>query len=360
MSASGRGKLPSACGLEVAAVSASPSESTVRDTGRIRAIAGLEANGYQRHPVHRPDCIWTEKNCYIDVWIELLHALGLEPLAVLPFTVAIDFEGDQWTFFKPPHAELRELYGVEVQELNVWRPLIEHAREYLASGKLVATEADAFWLPDTQGTDYRRQHTKSTIILADLDIEARRLGYFHNAGYFMLEGEDFAQTFRLDREPDPRFMPLFAESIRLDRLVRRPAEELREHSERLWRRHLARLPATNPVDRFRDRMAADMAQLQERGLAYYHAWAFATTRQLGAAFELAAANLRWLQSVGTPGLEAPISAFESIATTSKTLILKGARAVNARRTFDGGGLFATLSEAWQTGTGELLAKFGCA
>ena len=27
-------------------------------------------------------------------------------MAMLPFTVAIDFEGDQWTFFKPPHDEL--------------------------------------------------------------------------------------------------------------------------------------------------------------------------------------------------------------------------------------------------------------
>ena len=50
---------------------------------------------------------WVEKNCYVDVWIELLHALGLEPLAMLAFTVAVDFEGDQWTFFKPSHDDLR-------------------------------------------------------------------------------------------------------------------------------------------------------------------------------------------------------------------------------------------------------------
>ncbi len=92
------------------------------------------------------------------------------------------------TFFKPPHDELRELYGIDVQELNVWRPLIEHASEYLSKGKLISTEADAFWLPDTTGTDYRRQHTKSTIILADIDVENRRLGYFPQRGIFHVGG----------------------------------------------------------------------------------------------------------------------------------------------------------------------------
>ena len=50
------------------------------------------------------------------------------------------------------------------------------------------------WLPDTSGTDYRRQHTKSTIVIDDIDVEQRRLGYFHNAGYYQLEGEDFARS----------------------------------------------------------------------------------------------------------------------------------------------------------------------
>ena len=77
-------------------------------------------------------------------------------MAIMPFTLAIDFEGDQWTFFKPPHDELRDLYGIDVQELNCWRPLIDHAEEHLAAGKLISTEADAWWLPDIAGTDYRR------------------------------------------------------------------------------------------------------------------------------------------------------------------------------------------------------------
>jgi hypothetical protein len=316
---------------------------------RINALPQLDANNYSRSVLHAEGCTWVEKNCYVDIWIEVLHALGLEPRAILPFTVAIDFEGDQWTFFKPPHDELRELYGLDVQELNVWRPLIEHAVEHLAAGRLISTEADAFWLPDTSGTDYRRQHTKSTIVLADIDVDSRRLGYFHNAGYFMLEGEDFARTFRLDQEPDPTFMPLFAETVRLERVMQQPDAALLALSRKSWLKHLRRVPRTNPVERFQRRFEGDLSLMHERGLAYYHAWAFATTRQLGAAFELAASNLRWMQGLGQGGLDESIAAFDVIAGNCKSFILKGARAVNSRRQFDGAAMFGELSAAWQRG-----------
>jgi hypothetical protein len=316
---------------------------------RINALPQIDANNYSRSVLHAEGCTWVEKNCYVDIWIEVLHALGLEPRAVLPFVVAIDFEGDQWTFFKPPHDELRELYGLDVQELNVWRPLIEHAEEHLAAGRLISTEADAFWLPDTSGTDYRRTHTKSTIVLADIDVGARRLGYFHNAGYFMLEGEDFARTFRLDMPPDPTFMPLFAETVRLERVLRRPDAELLALSKTLWRKHLPRIPRTNPVRRFQQRFDADLAQMHERGLPYYHAWAFATTRQLGASFELAASNLRWMTGLGQGGLDPAIEAFDLITASCKSFILKGARAVNSKRAFDGAAMFEEMAAAWERG-----------
>jgi hypothetical protein len=325
---------------------------------RINALPQLDASNYSRSVLHAESCTWLEKNCYVDIWIEVLHALGVEPRAVLPFTVAIDFEGDQWTFFKPPHSELFDLYGVDVQELNVWKPLVEHAVEHLAAGRLISTESDAFWLPDTSGTDYRRQHTKSTIVLADIDVDARKLGYFHNAGYFMLEGEDFARTFRLDMETDPAFMPLFAETVRFDRLVRRPPAELVDMSRTLWRRHLARLPANNPVPRFEKRFTDELGLIQQRGLAFYHAWAFATTRQLGAAFELAGSNLRWMRELGQPGLDDSIAAFDVIASNSKSFILKGARAVNSRKPFDGAAMFGELAAAWERGLERLKQTFG--
>jgi hypothetical protein len=320
---------------------------------RYTVLSGLDTASYSRHSLHGESNSWVEKNCYIDLWIEVLHACGLEPRAMLPFTLAIDFEGDQWTFFKPPHGELRDLYGIDVQELTVWRPLIEHAQEHLAAGKLISTEADAFWLPDTSGTDYHRQHTKTTIVLNDLDIQNQRLGYFHNAGYYVLEGEDFVETFRLDAAVDPAYMPLFAELVRLDHLIQRAPSELARISSALLRRHWSFRPATNPIVRFRERFERDLPALQDKGLGYYHVWAFGTIRQLGAAFELAAQHLRWLAELGEEGLLAAAEPFERVAAASKTLILKAARTVNARKTFDGGALFDDMASAWQQGMNSL-------
>ena len=317
---------------------------------RISAIPGIDPANYMRSPLHGDSQIWLEKNCYIDVWIELLHALGLEPHAMLPFTLAVDFEGDQWTFFKPSHGELFDLYGLDVQEMTVWKPLLEHVRERLPKGILVATEADAFWMPDTAGTDYRQTHTKSTIIITELDETEQRVAYFHNAGYFEANGEDYQRLFRIDAPADPTFMPFFAEAIRQDRLVRRSTDELVSASRSLLQRHLARCPQNNPVSAFAERFESEFPRLQELGLAHYHAWAFASTRQLGAAFELSSSYLRWLAAMGQQSdVATSAQAFESIAQNCKTLILKVARAVNAKRAFDAAPIFADMSQAWQRG-----------
>lgn len=305
-------------------------------------VLDLDATNYRRHMLHADDRVWVEKNCYVDIWIETIHAAGLEPMAMLPHVVSLDFEGDQWTFFKPKHDELWELYGIDVQELNCWRPLLEHAQEHLGAGKLISVESDAWWLPDTSGTDYRRQHTKSTIVLNDLDAPARRLGYFHNAGYYLLEGEDFEKTF------EPPVMPFFAELVRIDRIVKRPEAELKAMSRPLLARHLARRPVDNPVKRFAERFARELPDLQARGLAHYHAWAFATVRQLGAAAELMALYLRWIDAHPTAA-----AAYDTISTGAKSFILKAARAVNSKKPFDPSPQFAEWAAAYDTAIADL-------
>ena len=132
-----------------------------------------------------------------------------------------------------------------MQELNVWRPLVEHAVEHLVERQARLDRGRRVLAPRHAGTDYRRQHTKTTIIINDLDVEGRRLGYFHNAGYFALEGEDFERTFRIGAPPDPTFMPFFAEMVRMDRVVRRAPGELRAMSRDLLCTHLGgALPTT--------------------------------------------------------------------------------------------------------------------
>ena len=70
-------------------------------SGGAVSLFGLDPATYRPHAVHAGDRVYPETNCYTDIIIELLHARGDEPLAVLGTTVRLDFEGDQWTFFKP-------------------------------------------------------------------------------------------------------------------------------------------------------------------------------------------------------------------------------------------------------------------
>jgi hypothetical protein len=275
-------------------------KSRARDAGVVTraSVWNLDPAAYARHSLHADGCEWVEKNCYIDVWIELLHAQHLDPMAVMPFTVAMDFEGDQWTFFKPPPGDLTELYGIEVHELNVWRPLLAHTMHHIGEGKLVVTEADAHFLPDTAGTDYRRSHSKTTIAIETIDTDAMVLGYFHNASYHTLGGPDFAKLFGIDAPVDPARLPLFAEIVRLDRVRRASRSSLATRSAEMLTRHLQRRPETNPIGRFKARFGQDLAAFASDGLAY-HAYAFATLRQLGASFELTSLYLKWLDcSIG--------------------------------------------------------------
>ena len=321
------------------------------------SVLGLDHAKYQPHSFHREDSLWIEKNCYIDVWIEVLHAQLLDPTAMLPFVVALDFDGDQWTFFKPSHADLYDLYGVDVQELNVWRPLIEHAEKHVSDGRLVFTEADAFFLPDTQGTDYKNQHTKTTIVIETIDVPQQTLGYFHNASYHRLEGDDFRGVFGLSLPPDPHRLPFFAEFVRLDRVEKRSPGDLASRSELLLRKHMTRRPKTNPFHRFRPRFEQDLQWLQGQGLATYHVYAFATVRQFGANFELAALYMKWLAAQGRRDLAEAAEAFEGISGAAKALILKGARAVSAKKAADFGPMFEGMESAWERAMGILATRY---
>jgi hypothetical protein len=321
-------------------------------TSAARALA-IEPAGYAAHALHSPERIWAEKNCYVDIWIELVHALGLEPTAMMAFTLGIDFEGDQWTFFKPPHEDLKRLYGIDVQELYIWRPLLEHALEHLAAGKFISTEADAYWLPDTVATDYRRKHTKTTIVLASVDEAAQRLGYFHNGGYYCAEGEDFANLFRVGAAPDPTFMPFFAEIVRCDRIQRYDGPTLREISRQCLSRHLEWRARSNPLRRFHERFESDLPLLVREGMDAYHAWVFGTIRQLGAATELSALYLRWLEPDPAQPSAAAADALLSISSACKSLVLKIARAVNSKRALDASTSFVEMTSAWETATAAL-------
>lgn len=304
----------------------------LNSTSHCVAIPGLQANGYGRHALHDASRIWPEKNCYVDLWIEILHARGLQPAALLPFTITVDFEDDQWTFFKPSHDELRSLFGVKVHELTVWRPLVEHVIEHVKAGRLVSLEVDAYWLPDTQGTDYQHKHSKTTIAINEVDLTNETVGYFHNAAYFEAYDTNFRQLLKLDvASPE---LPLFAELISFYPPPSFTQAQLQQASLALMRKQIQYIPAINPIERFAQRFAADLPQLQASGLENYHAWAFAGIRQWGSACELTGEWIAWMNDALPPGAAALSEQFAHISKDAKTLILKGARAVMSKKPFD--------------------------
>jgi hypothetical protein len=320
------------------------------------AIAALDPASYRRHPIHGEERIWAETNCYTDLIVELAHGLGFEPTAALAFTLAIDFEGDQWTFFKPPAADLHELYGFDLQELAIWRPLAEHVVEQVAAGRPVLVELDAWFLPDTAGTAYRLAHTKTTVGVNEIDVARARLGYFHNAGYYALEGDDFREVFQMDGPAHERVLPPYVEYVKWrPGFVAPRGAELAEASCALLRRHLARAPRENPFPRFKARLEHDLGWLMGSDIGRFHAYSFANLRQYGACFELGETYLRWLQSHGTPGLEAPALALRNIAETAKRLQFQLARSMMRGKPLDLAPVDAMAAQ-WDLAMGELQGR----
>lgn len=316
-------------------------------------IAALDPATYRRHPIHGEARVWAETNCYTDLLIELAHGLGFEPTAALAFTLAVDFEGDQWTFFKPPAADLHELYGFDLQELAIWRPLAEHVAEQVEAGRPVLVELDSWFLPDTAGTAYRLAHTKTTVGVNEIDLGGRRMGYFHNAGYYVVQGDDFRDLFQLEGPAHDRVLPPYVEFVKWRTGFAPPRDgALAEASRALLARHLGRAPTDNPFPRFRARLEHDLAWLMEGDIARFHAYSFANLRQYGACFELAETYLRWLAGQGVARLETPALALRNIAETAKQLQFQLARAMARRRPLELAPVDAMAAQ-WDLALGEL-------
>ncbi|HEX8172037.1 MAG TPA: DUF1839 family protein [Thermoanaerobaculia bacterium] len=321
------------------------------------AVLALDPQTYRCHTIHGAERIWAETNCYVDVWIELLHALGREPVAGLPFTLTIDFEGDQWTFFKFPLLELYDLFGVHVQELALWRPLHLHIEEQLRRGNPVLVEVDSFYLADTAGTAYKQSHVKTTVAVVEIDVERPMVAYFHNAGFFRAEGDDVVDLLGLRGERGPHWLPPYAEFAKVGEMPHRTSAELLQTSLALLRKHLGLVPRANPFTQFRERLAVDLPQLMEASLETFHLYSFATLRQYGACYELAATYLRWLAEQGQPELEEPTRAFSEISESAKAFQFQLARTMARRKPLDLAPL-ETMGERWERGIAALKARYG--
>jgi hypothetical protein len=331
---------------------------SAKDPGFVtKRVLDLDPRTYRRHAIHQEGRVWAETNCYVDVWIELLHALGHDPVAALPFTFAIDFEGDQWTFFKYPLRDLFDLYRLDVQELAIWRPLAAHIEEQVAGGRPVLVELDSYYLPDTSGTAYRRLHTKSTAAIVEIDLDQQFLGYFHNQGYYHLEGDDFLDALRLRGEPGAAGLAPYVEFVKTNPGA--DARPLLRRSLALLRGHLAAVPGANPFARFKARLEKDLDHLLSGGLEMFHQYSFATVRQFGACFELAQTYLEWLAAHGEAGLDGEIQGFSEIAQGAKAFQFHLARAMNRGKPPDLAPL-DVMGGRWQRAMRSLQARYAAA
>ena len=292
---------------------------------------------YVPHWLHSPDRVYRETNCYTDVLIELLHSRGYDPVTGLGHLVRTDFEGDQFTFFKMPQGDIEALYGVDIHEMQPVGALPDQIERQLKQGRTMLVELDSFFLPDTAATDYRRNHVKSTVAAESIDQGAERFHYFHNTGLHELSGEDYRGVFGLHgRAAD--MLPPYLEVARFDAGEPLRGAALRSAARDLLQFHLARRPGRNPFDCFGEQLAADLPALLAGNGEAFHAYAFATVRMAGAAFDLLRAHVSWLLDSERAQM------LEPIVEGCQVLSFRLAR----RRAFDPAPTISAMGEAWAT------------
>ena len=313
------------------------------------SLLGLDPATYTPSALHRPDRTFRETNCYVDLWIELLHAQRMIPESAMGFACTVDFEGDQWTFFKPPPEDLLRLHGIDVHEMQLYRPTVDHVVEQLEAGRSMTLEADSFYLPDTAATTYRKAHVKSSIAVEGIDAAGQRLRYFHAAGYCELSGEDYRGVFRVGKRFSEDVLPPYVELVNFDAAPRLEGEELRRGALESLRRQLAYKPKRNPWVEFGERLAKDLPALLAGSENDYHAYAFATVRQCGAAFDIARSFVEWLAPPTSAHARVAAEALGRQALGAKTLLLKLAR----RRAFDPARAIEQLAADWSVARNAL-------
>lgn len=98
------------------------------------------------------------------------------------------------------------------------------------AGRLII-ELDSWCLPDTHATAYRRDHLKSPAVMAAIDVDRKRIRYFHSRGLHALDDEDFdGAALRVDFPASDDHLPPYTEILRFDAGARLVGKELREEA----------------------------------------------------------------------------------------------------------------------------------
>lgn len=321
----------------------------------LKTILDISPANYNKHFLHHENKIWTETNCYTDLIIELLHSYQFDPTYALAFTLALDFEGDQWGFFKFHHIDLYELFNIEIDEYTLWKPLVEHIEFQVSLKRQCLVELDSFFLPDTNGTAYKMVHTKSTVSINKIDVENKRMEYFHNQGYFQLAGEDFDNILQINGLIHERMLPPYFEIMKINAKDNRSEKELLNISLLQLKKHLNRVSSVNPFIKFKEKFIEDFEWLKVSNLETFHVYSFANLRQYGACFELAGIYLNFLDSKGLIGMQEAANKFLAIANDAKTFQFQLARCIARKKEIDMTPIDG-MAKSWEEGI-NLLSKF---
>ncbi|PWK33107.1 DUF1839 family protein [Cupriavidus plantarum] len=319
--------------------------------GKVRTRGGTRAL-FGGNPV------WSHVNRHIDLWVELLHGWNFEPIAALPFTVTLDFAGDQFVSSNIPSADLERLYGIVQDELSTYGSLEAHVAAQTSRGNAVLLEVDNYQLPQPPGA-YRRQHARSCIAIDVLVPEANAVGYYHHDGYHTASGDDYMSIFRLTGTEATWGTTAFphAEVVRR-RFDALNSDELVRVSRQLLRDHLGRRPRTNPIEAFRAAFPAHLERLMSCGEPTFQAYAASVLRQLGANFELLGSYLRWLVMNGQTLPDTVAEACYTMASEAMVMQFRLMRAVISHKTDSCEDCLEQLELAYRDTVPALAAYFG--
>ena len=126
---------------------------------------------------------------------------------------------------------------------------------------------------------------------------------------------------------------------------------------KLLEKYLQRVPTRHPLRRWKRRFAREVTPLLAGGPTHYQHWAEAGPHQMGAAFELAACYLVWIAGGGSGSahLVQAADAFRQLSVLARSLLLKGARAVESGQPFQEYDLVDRMVRHWSRGMALLGA-----
>jgi hypothetical protein len=158
-----------------------------------------------------------------------------------------------------------------------------------------------------------------------------------------VSGDDYRGIFRLGRSFSEDVLPPYTELVRFDAGPRLEGEGLRRGAYEMLGRQLNRRPKRNPWLKFGERLSIDLPELLAGTDANYHAYAFATVRQCGAAFDAAKSFVEWLAPPSSADAIAAAEALSRQVDGAKALLFRLAR----RRAFDPAVTIQQLASDWE-------------